>query len=356
MKPSPSGDKRENISHDLLEPSEGKASWRRFFKAKYGVFLFFLLVLSTVIAGYGHYTDPGPLQETKNVVIPHGGMKSVINTLQKENIISPGRISSLFFQIIVRLTSKEGPIQAAEFSFPKRVSIAHSLAILRHGKAIKHSITIAEGLTAAQIRAILQNDELLDGEVQPFREGSVLPQTFYYLKNTQRSALLQRMQRLMDITLDKIWNERDKIALEGLVHSPQELVTLASIIERETSLPEERPRVARVFLNRLKKNMKLQTDPTVIYALNQGKEGLDHSLTRRDLQFQSPYNTYQVAGLPPGPICSPGVASLQAAAHPANGDELYFVATGQGGHYFAKTLKEHIHYIKAYRKALISSH
>ncbi|QHI95599.1 endolytic transglycosylase MltG [Aristophania vespae] len=266
-------------------------------------------------------------------------MKSVINTLQKENIISPGRISSLFFQIIVRLTSKEGPIQAAEFSFPKRVSIAHSLAILRHGKAIKHSITIAEGLTAVQIRAILQNDELLDGEVQPFREGSVLPQTFYYLKNTQRSALLQRMQRLMDITLDKIWNERDKIALEGLVHSPQELVTLASIIERETSLPEERPRVARVFLNRLKKNMKLQTDPTVIYALNQGKEGLDHSLTRRDLQFQSPYNTYQVAGLPPGPICSPGVASLQAAAHPANGDELYFVATGRVAITLLKLLK-----------------
>lgn len=354
MEPSSPEISQGSDPHDERELSEDKRFLRRFLKPGYGVLLVLLILLAGLMAGYGHYTDPGPLSEDKTVLIPHGGVKTVIGALQKEDILATGRASSLFFQFVTRITQKGGSLQAAEFSFPARVSIAHVLVILRHGKAVSHSLTVAEGLTAAQITRILENESLLKGKLPSVGEGTVFPQTFSYQRDTERQVILERMQHLMALTLKKIWNKRDQKALEGLITTPEQLVILASIIEKETALAAERPHVARVFLNRLKKGIKLQTDPTVIYALTQGREGLGRPLSHEDLQVSSPYNTYQIKGLPPGPICNPGLASLEAVAHPAEGDDLYFVADGRGGHNFAKTLEEQTKHVRAYRHVLKS--
>lgn len=351
---SPEVEPGDDDSQITEKTSEKRQSFKRFLKLRYIFFLIVLLISSALMAGYGHYTDPGPLPESKALLIPHGGVTKVTAILQENNILSKGQISSLFFQLVVRLTSKEGPLQAAEFIFPERVSIAHILEILRHGKPLSHNITIAEGLTVAQVVKMLQSDPLLKGEIPPLQEGTIFPQTFSYLRDTDRLVLIKRMQHLMTITLQKIWDKRDKKALAGLIETPQQLLILASLIERETSVASERPHIARVFLNRLKQGMKLQTDPTVIYAVTEGQADLGRPLSHEDLLTDSPYNTYRITGLPPGPICNPGLASLEAAAHPEAGDDLYFVATGQGGHYFAKTLKEQTQHVKAYRQMIRS--
>lgn len=302
-------------------------------------------------AGYGHYTDPGPLQTERVVIIPHGATGHVISTLQKAGVLAPGSISALFFRTALLLTGTEGGIHAAELKFPAQVSMAHSLEILRHARPVSHSLTVAEGLTAAQIKTLLMQASALQGEPGEMKEGYIAPETYFYTWGMERQKLLQRMEELMLATLEDVWSQRDQEALQGVIDTPEQLLILASLIERETSVAEERPEVARVFINRLRQGMRLQTDPTVIYALSSGEGVLEGGLTHEDMKVDSPYNTYLQTGLPPGPICSPGVASLEAAAHPAEGDSLYFVATGHGGHAFAHTLSEQTAHVKAYKKA-----
>ncbi|MUG04707.1 endolytic transglycosylase MltG [Bombella sp. ESL0378] len=304
----------------------------------------------TVFAGYGHYTDPGPLQAERVVIIPHGGTDRVVHVLQENGVLARGSVSSLFFKLALFLTKSQGPLHAAELKFPDRVSIAHSLAILRHGQPVSHSLTIAEGLTARRIQALLMQAPALQGTIGEIQEGRVAPQTFFYVWGMERQTLLTHMETLMNTLLKEVWAGRDQEALVGIITTPEQLLILASIVERETSLPEERPQIARVFLNRLKQGMKLQTDPTVIYAVSNGEGLLTRPLTKDDLQFDSPYNSYQHEGLPPGPICSPGKSALEAVAHPAEGDALYFVATGHGGHHFSHTLAEHIEHVRTYRR------
>ncbi|MDE7546896.1 endolytic transglycosylase MltG [Acetobacter fabarum] len=301
----------------------------------------------TAFLGWQTYTCPGPLSIDQDIVVPHGNYATTLSALQNTGIIPANWWSGRVFSIALVLTRGEGQLHAAELHFPASVSIKQTLWILRHGKPVQHKLTIPEGLTIWQIQALVQAAPLLTGDTPLPDEGSILPQTYTYLRNSPRKDLLAHMQASMTQMLKQIWAERES----GLpLGSPQELLTLASVIEKETAMPDERPSVARVFYNRLQKNMKLQTDPTVIYAITQGKPPLDRPLTHADLQTASPYNTYIYTGLPPGPICSPGKAALEAAAHPAKGDMLYFVANGTGGHNFAATLSDHNHNVLLLRK------
>lgn len=299
-----------------------------------------VILLAVFVFGKTIYSKSGMLSSTKNVVISKGNTEAVIAQLQREHVLSNGFLNKLIFQIAVKMTAKQGPLHAAEFAFPKQVSIQQVLNILRHAKPVQHELTIPEGLTAYQIENLINQAPFLTGQIIVPTEGSVLPQTYAYEYGYSREKLLQRMQDSMQKTLDQIWKTRQPLTE---ITTPKELVTLASIVEKETAVSRERPMIARVFINRLKTGMRLQSDPTVIYALTEGQGKLDRPLTRQDWTVESAYNTYWIDALPPSPICSPGKAALEAVAHPADGNMLYFVANGTGGHSFSSTLTEHNH-------------
>ena len=268
------------------------------------------------------------------MVVPHGSPTDVAASLLRAGVIR----RPLLFRLAAALTVRAGALHAAELAFPAHGSLREVLAVLRTGRPVQHFLTIPEGLTAAQIARLIDRAPALTGGIDLPPEGAVLPQTYEYSYGTTRDALLRRAEAAMRAALARAWDGRDP----GLpLDSPAQLLTLASIIERETARPEERAHVAAVFVNRLRRGMRLQSDPTVAYAASGGEVTAGHGLTRDELDAPNPYNTYRVAGLPPGPIDSPGIASLQAAAHPAPSDDLYFVADGSGGHAFARTLEEH---------------
>ncbi|MFT8334610.1 endolytic transglycosylase MltG [Acetobacter orientalis] len=315
------------------------------------------LLLSLLLLGGGAvgvklwagYTQPGPLTQDTDVVIPQGNYRSTIHTLQSAHVLPSGMVAEYIALLAIQLTRHQGQLHAAELSFPANSSLKQVLWILRHAHPVLHKLTIPEGLSAYQIQEIFENAAFLTGQTPLPEEGSVQPQTYKFLRNTMRSNALASTQTAMAHTLESLWQNREVISEIPNKHA---LVTLASLIEKETSVPEERPEVARVFINRLNAGIKLQTDPTVIYGLTAGKTPLGHGLTHAELQNASAYNTYLYAGLPPGPICSPGLSALQAAAHPAKGDMLYFVANGRGGHNFANTLAEHNKNVSEFRKTL----
>jgi UPF0755 protein len=285
---------------------------------------------------------PGPLAETKAVVVPHGGTAAAAAALKSAGVIQ----NEIAFEALSWLTFFDGSLRAAEFSFPPKATIAEVLDILRTGKPVEHKITIVEGLTAKQIAALLAEAEAASGPIEPPPEGSVLPQTYQFERGMTREAILARARAAMDKELAAAWAAR---APNLPLASPRDLLILASIVERETAQPEERPHIAAVYLNRLRMGMKLQADPTVTYVASGGTGVLDHKLTRADLDRDDPYNTYLHAGLPPGPICSPGVASLRAAGRPMTSEDLYFVADGSGGHAFAKTVEAHLRNVARWR-------
>jgi UPF0755 protein len=256
---------------------------------------------------------------------------------------------SLVFAAGVRVYGEERPLQAGEYQFAARVSMRLVMEQMIDGVTVKHRLTIPEGLTSAEIVALVAAAPDLEGSVPAAlpADGSLLPETYFFSKGDTREQLIERMRKGMSDTLAELWPARDgAVPLKTIA----EAVTLASIVEKETGLATERPHVASVFFNRLAQGMPLQSDPTVIYALTGGKGPLGRALLRADLQFASPYNTYANAGLPPGPIANPGRASLEAVLHPASTKDLYFVADGSGGHAFAATLDEHNRNVAAWRK------
>jgi UPF0755 protein len=301
---------------------------------------------------------PGPLQADKSVVIPRNtGMSAAADLLLKEGIIT----DTTWFNIAARM--RGGRLQAGEFVIKKNASASQVVETLVAGKAVDRKITIPEGLTSQQIVARIQSVEFLVGEVSQIPpEGSLLPDTYQVERGTTRDDFLKRLQREHDKLIDKIWNSR----VDGLpVSTPEEMVTLASIVEKETGKGEERPRVAAVYINRLntlngdfinaagKKEppMTLDSDPSVIYGITRGSGVLGRGLLRSELQDETnPYNTYRRRGLPPGPIANPGKAALEAVAKPATSKELYFVADGTGGHIFAESLKDHNRNVAQWRK------
>lgn len=309
------------------------------FRRALGVLVVFAAVFAAIIgAGVWRYRAPGPLPAQVAIVIPHGGYASTIRALQDQSALPVGWLDTQLFRLAIIATRHDGQLHAAELEFPAAASMEQILHVLRHGQPVRHWLTIPEGLTARQIAALVNGAPLLSGTTLVPTEGSVAPQTYDYLRGVERAALLERMRAAMTREVADVWAGRDS---DLSLKTPEEMVTLASIVEKETAIPEERPHIARVFLNRLRLGMKLQADPTTIYAVNDGAGPLGRPLTHADLAFASPYNTYASAGLPPGPICSPGLASLRAVAHPASGEDLYFVASGEGGHRFAASLAEH---------------
>jgi UPF0755 protein len=311
-----------------------------------------LLILAVLGAGAWRfaervYDQPGPLPEARNLVVPRGGTEEIAAFLQTAGAIDDPRA----FRLAALLTHADGALHAAEFAFPAHASLRDVLVVLRTARPVQHHITIAEGLTAASITQLVASTPALVGEAPPPPEGAVLPETYSFEYGTQRVVLIQRMATAMDQALAREWANR---APDLPLASPQQALILASIVERETGKPEERPHVAAVFLNRLRLGMKLQSDPTTIYGASFGLGVLDHRLTRAELDADTPYNTYRILGLPPTAICSPGLASLHAVLHPLKSDDLYFVADGTGGHAFARTVQDHLQNVQRWR-ALESS-
>jgi UPF0755 protein len=273
----------------------------------------------------------GPLTATRDVVIPHGGVAAAADALAANGIIR----SAWEFKVAAAATAPEGRLHAAELSFPAGASLHSVLDVLRFGHAIQHKLTFAEGLTAAQIAGVVARTDGLIGDVPVPAEGRFLPDTYVFERGTASATIESRGDAAMKKMLSAAWAGR----AAGLpLRSPHEALVLASIVEREARLPAERPMIARVFLNRLAKGMRLQADPTAAYGAGGGLGRLDRTLEHADLERVDGYNTYVIDGLPAGPICSPGAASIQAVLHPADGNALYFVADGSGGHLFTDRL------------------
>jgi len=286
----------------------------------------------------------GPLDAETAVVIPRGASAAVI----AERLAAAGVIASERLFLLALALDRGPALRAGEYAFPAGASIRQAIAILRTGRTVQRRLTIPEGLTVAQILALVDAAEGLTGAIEtPPAEGTLLPETWAYSWGDTRASLIRRMAEAMDRALAEAWAAR---APDLPLSSPREALILASIIERETASAEERPKVAGVFVNRLRRGMPLQSDPTVVYAVSGGAGVLDRPLTRADLETDHPVNTYRNRGLPPQPIAAPGRASLMAAVRPAETDALYFVADGTGGHTFSRTLEEHNRAVSRWRE------
>lgn len=288
----------------------------------------------------------GPLETVVNVVIPKGANSKVVAAeLHQAGVIS----HPLLFRLSARLNRADKQLKAGEYQFMPKVSILQALEKIARGEVYYRRITIPEGLTTGQIMYMISNYPGLSGEIDvAVKEGELLPETYSFELDAPRNSIIIQAKSAMDKIKKVIWENRDpNLPYKNI----NEMMTMASIIEKETSVAAERPRVASVFMNRLAKRMRLQTDPTVIYAITEGEFELKRALKKSDLSIDSPYNTYRNYGLPPAPICNPGIASMEAAAHPESTSYLYFVADGKGGHNFSKTLAEHNRNVKIWQKS-----
>lgn len=278
----------------------------------------------------------GPLNQDKIILVERGmGVRSIAEKLYQERVI----YSRTLFAMGVLTAGHRSQLKAGEYAFTTGQTMASVIAELVRGQIYIRQLSFPEGLTVKQIAKLLNAAPSLLGEISVLpQEGSLLPETYYYSWGDKREDILRRMQKSAEATLNELWAKRDPSIM---LTTPQEAVILASIVERETAVPTERARIAGVFYNRLKQGMKLQSDPTVIYGLTNGEGVMSRPLWRSDWKHSSPYNTYQVYGLPPGPIANPGRAALEAVMHPETNNFIYFVADGSGGHAFSETLDEH---------------
>ncbi|SED85158.1 UPF0755 protein [Rhizobiales bacterium GAS191] len=315
-----------------------------------GSALFTVVLLFMAIASAGiHFLAtrlhaPGPLAVDKAVVIRGNSASEIADSLLNEQVIDSGPI----FWVGVRMLGVDQHLHKGEFLFPARASIETVIDTLVEGKTIDRFVTVPEGKTSEEVVAILRANEDLTGDIKEIpKEGSLLPDTYKVTRGDQRAKILTWMADAQRTALADIWKHR---SADLPIRSAQELVILASIVEKETGKADERPRVAGVFLNRLQKNIRLQSDPTIVYGLTGGKGPLGHALTKDEVLRPTPYNTYAIDGLPPGPIANPGRAAMEAVANPSRTKELYFVADGTGGHVFAETLDQHNRNVARWRQ------
>ena len=299
-----------------------------------------LVILLLVVAGgwtIWNYGGPGPRAqqgEVTTVVLDRGtGLTGIANQLKDAGVIR----SEALFVLAAKLTGAAGTLKAGEYEIRSGASLGRILADIRAGRVVRHMITVPEGWTSEMAAEAVNAQPVLVGTAVAPPEGTLLPDTYQVQRGDDRSAVIQRMRRAQEQLLAEAWPRRQ----QGLPFTTQqEALTLASIVEKETAVPAERPRIAAVYINRLRQGMPLQSDPTVIYGVSKGR-ALGRGITRSELDTPTPYNTYQIAGLPPTPIANPGRAAIEAVLNPPSTDELYFVASGDGGHAFAATYAEH---------------
>jgi UPF0755 protein len=289
--------------------------------------------------------SPGPLAADKVVmIVREDDAGSIADQLERAGVID----SATWFNILTLLDGNRGALKRGEYAFKAGMSMNEIENELLAHRVVRYKLTIPEGLTSEQVVDRLRDDTVLVGEVRETpHEGSLMPDTYYFERGDTRLSILSRMAKIQTKAVEEIWKGR---APDLPLKSPWEMVTLASIVEKETGKTEERPHVASVFVNRLEKHMRLESDPTIVYGLALGKGTLGRSITRADLNQSTPYNTYIIEGLPPGPICNPGKAALEAVANPARSKDLYFVADGTGGHAFAETLDQHQRNVARWRQ------
>lgn len=315
------------------------------------IFLGCLALLCVFILGIGRTTAPA--QQETLVIIPKGtGVQGACQLLAQQAVVEAGlcawRLFYLYYSAHYQLLASGSFIHAGEYAFPAGVRLSEVLRKLTEGEVYYRKLTIPEGLMSSEVLALLGAAEGLVGELpETVPEGSILPETYSYTYGQTRADILRTMQRKQDEAWEQAWPSR----AADFPLSMEEARVLASIVEKETGLGNERDKVASVYLNRLKKGMKLQADPTTIYGITLGKAPLGREISRKDLQAVNAYNTYVVSGLPPTPICNAGLASINATLNPAKTDYYYFVASGEGGHLFGKTLEEHNRNVNIYRKS-----
>lgn len=327
---------------DAREPSRVFSGIVRVISGVLTVALVSMLIIGgTSFAIYDQFESPGPLTATRTVIIPKGeGRIAIAERLEREGVIS-NRWTFVGGHLLQSFLShkKNGELKAGEYEIKEHASMRDVIDTLSEGKSILYKTTLPEGLTSEQIVERLKAEPSLSGEITSVPpEGTLLPDTYYFSKGASRQEILDRMQAGMQKEISTLWESRDP---DLPISKPDQLITFASIVEKETGRPDERDRVAAVFYNRLKKGMRLQSDPTIIYGIVGGQGALGRGITKADIETKSPYNTYQISGLPPGPICNPGKSAITAALHPAKTADLYFVADGSGGHAFSETLKDH---------------
>lgn len=311
-----------------------------------------VLAAACIALVYHLYEKPGPLTVSSTVVIPKGeGRIEIAERLERRGIISnrwvfvAGHLAQSWFG---DNKGKNFELKAGEYEFKKAASIREVAELIAEGRAVLYKVTVPEGLTSQQIVERLRSEEHLTGEITAIPpEGSLMPATYSFSKGMQRQEILQRMKAEQARAVENLWQKR---AADLPIKSMEEAVILASIVEKETALAEERPQVASVFVNRLRKGMRLQSDPTIIYGIVGGQGSLGRPIKRSEIAEKTAYNTYRINGLPPGPICNPGRPALEATLNPATTPYLYFVADGTGGHAFSENLSDHNDAVADWRK------
>ena len=283
------------------------------------------------------YRGPGPAAPrggATDVILSRGaGVGQIAQALKASGVIGSREV----FQLAARLRGGGRRLKAGEYEFRSGQSMAEVLSDIEQGRVVRRFVAVPEGWTSAMAADAVRGEPVLTGAVETPPEGSLLPDSYQIERGEDRAEVIQKMRGARDALLAQLWAHR---APDLPFKTPEEAVTLASVVEKETGLPAERPRIAAVFENRLRAGMKLESDPTVIYGITAGRP-LGRGITMKELVTATPYNTYRIAGLPPTPIANPGRASLEAVLNPPKSDELYFVANGTGGHTFASTYAEH---------------
>lgn len=315
-------------------------------------FFMMVVVLGVLVVGAALYWGKmafereGPLQEPATVLIAKGtGLSQIAQTLEANGVIADANV----FRGGVVAYKKQSRMKAGEYLFEPGDSMRDVMNKIASGRAILHTVTIPEGWTSEQIVARLRNDAVLTGTISETpEEGSLMPETYKFSRGTSRQQILNQMRSARDRAVAEAWEKRDP---DLPIADVDEFVTLASIVEKETAKADERPRVASVFINRLRNNMRLQSDPTVIYGVYGGKgKPAGEPIYQSDLDKATPYNTYKINGLPPAPIANVGRSALEAVANPSKTDDLYFVADGTGGHAFATNLRDHNRNVARWRR------
>jgi UPF0755 protein len=345
--------------NEALKPERVPEPPRRSKKARSQVIIFLNFVMTMVVvicviavAAFYYmirsFQQPGPLETNTHFMVRQGnGLAEIATNLERNGIIADGRI---FRYVTATYLRKGETLKAGEYEIKAGASMKDVMETLESGKSILYSVVLPEGLTVRQMMLKLAEDPVLEGdlpaELPP--EGSLRPDTYKFSRGTKRGEILSQMRAAQQKMVDQIWERRDP---DLPVKSKEDFVVLASIVEKETGKEDERAHVASVFINRLQKGMRLQSDPTIVYGLfgGDGKPS-DRAIYKSDLSKQTPYNTYQIKGLPPTPIANPGRAALEAVANPWRTNDLYFVADGTGGHVFAPTLEEHNANVRRWRK------